>query len=271
MGAIDFPKLNNSRIVDEAGLFSATQKASLEHTLATYETNTTNQIVVVTLSSLQGYDIADYGYQLGRYWGIGTKEHNNGVLLIIAPSERKVRIEVGYGLEGALPDAIANTIIQKEILPTFKQGRYFEGASNGVNAIISATKGEYKASKKSKHNKSFEFYIFPILFLLFMMFQASSASRKPYQKRFVPALFFGTLAGVFSWFLFMILGLSFGIAIVIFLLTFFGEPPFIGGHHDDSWGSGSSNSNFGSFSSGNFGGFSGGGGSFGGGGASGSW
>lgn len=102
-GAITFPTPNNSHVVDEAGLFSASQKVSLESTLSSHESATSNQIVVVTLTSLQGYDIADFGYQLGRTWGIGTKEHNNGVLLIIAPNERKVRIEVGYGLEARFP------------------------------------------------------------------------------------------------------------------------------------------------------------------------
>jgi len=263
LGAITFPTLGNSRIVDEAGLFSQAQKATLENTLATHESNTTNQIVVVTLSSLQGNDIADYGYQLGRAWGIGTKEHNNGVLLIIAPNERKVRIEVGYGLEGALPDAIANSIIQNTILPAFKQNNYFEGARRGVNAIISAVKGEYKASPKTKKSSSKSFIV-PILFFLFIGFNAFFHSRQSQSKRVFPSLFFGLFAGVLSWFMFTLLGFSFLIAFVVFVLTYFGGS--LGGGTTGSWGSSGGGSSGGGFS-----GFSGGGGSFGGGGASGSW
>jgi len=269
LGAIAFPKLDNSRIVDEAGLFSQTQKATLERTLAMHESNTTNQIVVVTLSSLQGDDIADYGYQLGRTWGIGTKEHNNGVLLIIAPNERKVRIEVGYGLEGALPDAIANSIIQNTILPAFKQNNYFEGARQGVNAIISAIKGEYKASPKAKKSSD-KTFIVPILFFLFIIFNTFFSSSKLHQKKLFPSLFFSVMAGVVSWFIFMIVGLSFIIAFIVFLMMFFGGSSGGGGTTYSSWGS-SGSGGFGGGSSGGFGGFSGGGGSFGGGGASGSW
>lgn len=262
LGAISFPKLNNSHIVDEAGLFNVSQKTSLEGTLVSHESATSNQIVVVTLTSLQGYDIADYGYQLGRTWGIGTKEHNNGVVLIIAPNERKVRIEVGYGLEGSLPDAVASSIIQNLILPAFKEKNYFEGATNGVNAIISAIKGEYKAdaqkSKSSEHS-----VVAPILFFLFMVFNALLSFKASNQRRFFPALFISMIAGGVSWFIFSIIGFSFFIAFVVFLLVYFGGA-FGGGTLPTSFGSSSG----GSSSSEEF---SGGGGSFGGGGASGSW
>lgn len=264
LGAITFPSLNHSRIVDEAGLFSQAQKATLESTLSAHESATTNQIVVVTLASLQGYDIVDFGYQLGRAWGIGTKERNNGVLLIIAPNERKVRIEVGYGLEGALPDAIAHSIIQNTILPAFKAKNYFEGASKGVNAIISAIKGEYKADK-SAHKSAQQSFVVPILFFLFFIFNAFFHSRQTEQKKVVPSLFLGLVAGVLSWFIFALLSFSVFIAFVVFVLTYFGGS-LGGGGTTSSWGSSS-----GSSSSGGFGGFSGGGGSFGGGGASGSW
>jgi len=265
LGAITFPSLNHSRIVDEAGLFSATQKASLESTLSAHESATSNQIVVVTLASIQGYDIADYGYQLGRAWGIGSKEHNNGVLLIIAPNERKVRIEVGYGLEGALPDAIANSIIQNTILPAFKQKNYFEGASSGVNAIISAVKGEYKAdetTKKSSHHS----FVVPLLFFFFIVFNAMLSFNASNQKKLFPSLFISAIAGIVSWFIFSMIVASVLIACAVFLLSYVGGA-FGGGTLPDSWGSGSG----GGSSSGGFGGFSGGGGSFGGGGASGSW
>ena len=149
-GEPKFPVLDNSRIVDEASLFDSSQKSILEQKLAAYENNSSNQIVIVTLKSLDGYDISDYGYQLGRHWGIGQAKKNNGVLLIIAPNEHKVRIEVGYGLEGALNDATANTIIQNDILPFFKTGNYFEGTSKGIDSIIKVTKGEY--TKRAKRD-----------------------------------------------------------------------------------------------------------------------
>ena len=104
--ALTFPQLTG-RVVDEAGVLDLAAKAELERKLAEFETKTTGQLVVVTLKSLQGTSIEDYGYQLGRHWGIGQKEKNSGALLIVVPSERKVRIEVGYGLEGQLTDAVS--------------------------------------------------------------------------------------------------------------------------------------------------------------------
>ena len=98
--------------------------AEIDSKLAALEAKTTDQLVVVTLNSLQGYDIADYGYQLGRAWGIGQKGKNNGVLLIVAPNEHDVRIEVGYGLEGDLTDAVSRLIIENAILPRFRAGDY---------------------------------------------------------------------------------------------------------------------------------------------------
>ena len=108
--APEFPALSG-RVVDEAGLLTPAQTQSLTQALAAAEQNTSNQLVVVTLPDLQGYDIADYGYQLGREWGIGSKENDNGVLLIVAPNDRKVRIEVGYGLEGVLTDALSSCLL----------------------------------------------------------------------------------------------------------------------------------------------------------------
>src|SRR5690606_32575561 len=111
LAAPTFPELTG-RVVDQADVIPADVEASLEAKLAALEASTTDQFVVVTLASLQGYEIADFGYQLGRHWAIGQKESNNGVLLIIAPAERAVRFEVGYGLEGALTDALTRVIIE---------------------------------------------------------------------------------------------------------------------------------------------------------------
>ena len=129
-----FPALSG-RVVDQARLLSPEREAELTETLAALERDTSDQVVVVTVNSLEGHEIEDYGYQLGRAWGIGQKDGDNGVLLIVAPEERKVRIEVGYGLEPVLTDALSALIIQNRILPPFRTGGYEEGITQGVAAI----------------------------------------------------------------------------------------------------------------------------------------
>ncbi len=263
-----FPELT-SRVVDEATLFSAAQKAELESTLENHENNTSNQVVVVTLKSLDGYDIRDYGLELGRAWGIGQKDKNNGVLLIIAPNERKVSIEVGYGLEGALPDATAKSIIDQEILPYFKEGDYFGGAKFGVDAIISAIKGEYVPYEVESSSKSFKFtdLIMPLIFLfVFIAGPVFGKKNKFDANNIIPALIFSGFVGIFTWIMFSILLLSITLSIIVFISMLFADPTV---YENSSGGSYSGYSGGGGFSSG--GGFSGGGGSFGGGGASGSW
>lgn len=129
-----FPPLNG-RVIDRGDLISDAKEQALADKLAALERDTTDQVVVVTVPDLQGQEIEDYGYQLGRAWGIGQASKSNGVLLIIAPKERKVRIEVGYGLEGVLTDALSALIIQNEILPSFREGFYERGVEQGVDAI----------------------------------------------------------------------------------------------------------------------------------------
>jgi uncharacterized protein len=135
-----FPPLTG-RVVDDAGVLDAWTQSELSDMLATHEGETGEQVVVVTLSSLQGYSIEDFGYQLGRHWGIGQKGKNNGVLLIVAPKEHKVRIEVGYGLEGELTDAASSTIIQNYILPSLKRGDYNAGVPAGTTSILQVLGG----------------------------------------------------------------------------------------------------------------------------------
>jgi uncharacterized protein len=138
--ALQFPALTG-RVVDDAHILSSPTVDSLDTMLEDYEGGTSNQVVVVTLSSLQDDSIEDYGYQLGRYWGIGQKGKNNGVLLIVAPQEHKVRIEVGYGLEGTLTDAISSEIVHGIILPEFKSGHMSKGIVDGTKAIVSVLGG----------------------------------------------------------------------------------------------------------------------------------
>ena len=130
-----FPALTG-RVVDDAHVLSPQTQASLTAKLAALEAKNGDQLVVVTLPSLQGYPIEDYGYQLGRAWGIGQKGKDNGVLLIVAPSEHKVRIEVGYGLEPVLTDAVTSLILQRSVLPKFRAGDIEGGVVDGADALV---------------------------------------------------------------------------------------------------------------------------------------
>ena len=150
--ALTFPELTG-RVVDEAGILDPATKAALEQKLSEFETKTTGQLVVVTLKSLQGTSIEDYGYQLGRHWQIGQKEKNTGALLIVAPNERKVRIEVGYGFEGTLTDAVSRLIIENSIIPRFRANDFAGGINRGVDDIIQAVSvdpEEWKARAKQR-------------------------------------------------------------------------------------------------------------------------
>src|SRR3954471_4632306 len=124
------------RVVDDAGILSSDTKAGLTEKLAALEQKTSRQLVVVTLPSLQGYDISDYGYQLGRAWGIGQAKLNNGILFIVAPNEHKTRIEVGYGLEPIITDAFPSVVIQTQVLPKFRGGDFNAGVEAGADALI---------------------------------------------------------------------------------------------------------------------------------------
>ena len=135
--APQFPALTG-RVVDEAGLLSPAARERITDWLAQFEAATKRQVVVVTVKSLQDLPIEDYGYQLGRFWGIGEKDKNTGAILLVAPTEHKVRIEVGYELEGELTDAISSTIINQDILPSFRQGNYEAGIVAGTAAILKA-------------------------------------------------------------------------------------------------------------------------------------
>jgi uncharacterized protein len=140
LAAPTFPPLTG-RVVDDAGVLSPQIQDRLNALLAQEEKETRNQVVVATLKSLQGYPIEQYGYQLGRAWGIGQKGKNNGALLIVVPSEHKVRIEVGYGLEGELTDAQSKIIIDQFMLPAFRRGDYNAGVLAGADAIIKVLGG----------------------------------------------------------------------------------------------------------------------------------
>ncbi len=161
-----FPALTG-RVVDNGGFLSSASQARLSQQLEAHENATGNQVVVATVADLQGYPIEQYGYQLGRYWGIGEKDKNNGVILLIARAERKIRIEVGYGLEGILTDAISSNIIHTIIEPAFKKGQFEKGINTGVTAIIDALGGKYVANKPVKSTKSNKFWLLILLVMFF--------------------------------------------------------------------------------------------------------
>ncbi len=135
VAAPTFPKLTG-RVVDDAHLLSPAATTRITGWLEGFEAATRRQVVVVTVPSLQGTPIEDFGYQLGRTWGIGERDKNTGALLIVAPVERAVRIEVGYGLEGELTDAVSRAIIEQAILPAFRLNDYERGISDGTAALL---------------------------------------------------------------------------------------------------------------------------------------
>lgn len=182
-----FPALSG-RVVDQAGLLSPAKEAELTEKLAALERDTSDQLVVVTVDSLQGREIEEYGYQLGRAWGIGQKDTDNGVLLIIAPNEKKVRIEVGYGLEGIMTDALSALIIHNDILPAFREGGFERGITNGVDAIdkqLRLDPAEAKARAAKAEAPRAEKPVIPLIvigviffFLFISMVSAASRGRR---------------------------------------------------------------------------------------------
>lgn len=263
LSAPNFPALTD-RVVDTAGIFTAEQKTALITKLKEHEDKTSNQIVVVILKDLDGYDIADYGYQLGRYWKIGQKDKNNGVLLIMARDDRKVRIEVGYGLEGALPDATAHHIVQTKIIPAFKQKNFYTGIDRGVDAIFASIAGEYKASKPSSIRISDVLFFFYMMAHMLWFIGLPNMKDEEIKKRLFMSSASSAISGVMTWIEFNSLSTAFIFAGIIFLLTFFynDNDSDLVDYDGQLWKRSSSGSG---------GGFSGYGGSFGGGGASGSW
>jgi uncharacterized protein len=244
-----FPPLSG-RVVDAANLLSPAQKQQLEALSTDVGNVAQRQFVVATIPDLQGYPIEDYGYKLGRAWGIGQKDANNGIILIVAPNERKVRIEVGYGLEPIMTDALSQTIIDDQILPKFRAGDMAGGIMAGAQAIaeqmkappeaaearVKAAAAQPQAARSSGSSSDgfvAVFWIFIILFFVLPIVFRGARGRK-YRGGRGPVVLWG---------------------------------PGLGG----GWGGGSSSSGWNSGGSDWGGGFSGGGGSFGGGGASGSW
>ena len=183
-----FPPLTG-RIVDDAHLLTPADRAAIESDLKALEDKSSDQVVVYTTNSLQGYPIEDYGYQLGRTWGIGQKGTNNGVILIVAPNERKVRIEVGRGLEPQLTDLLSTLIIQNRILPRFKRGEFSGGIKAGVEDIRDVLLGDADAVKQrasarpaarnAPDNEELITLIFIVAIFLFVLWAQSQQGGPP--------------------------------------------------------------------------------------------
>jgi uncharacterized protein len=241
--ALDFPPLTG-RVVDQAGVMSADSRSAVEAKLKDLEDKSGIQLVVATVKSLQGSDIETYANQLFRTWKLGQAQKNNGVLLLVAPAEHKVRIEVGYGLEGTLTDALSSVIISGAIVPRFKANDYSGGIERGVDGIISVLNGDttdWQPKVEVREDSPAQIFnaLFPIMFFLLFIFVF----------RFMTGPMRGSPSGYYV--------KRDGRLIFV---------PYAGSNWGSGWGG---DGGGGGFSSG--GGFSGGGGSSGGGGASGSW
>ncbi len=165
--ALEVPDAPAGRVTDLTGTLSRNEIGALDQKLAAFEQETTNQIAVLIIPSLEGDSLEDYSIRLAEKWKIGQKGKNNGVILLIVKNERKLRIEVGYGLEGALPDAVSGSIIRSEIAPRFRSSQFYQGVDAGVTAIMAATKGEYKALQKRQRGNKIPTWLVFLLFLLF--------------------------------------------------------------------------------------------------------
>lgn len=235
------PRLVNNFSEEMPNFLSAPEIAQLESKLENFAKETSNQIVIVVVDDLAGFEPSEYAYELGDKWQVGQEKEDNGIVILIKPTggkgERKYFIATGKGLEGAIPDATCRQIEDRELLPNFKSGNFYEGLDKTTNVLMSLAKGEYNSKKYDEKGKKFELikvifvFIFIVLFV-FIMYKSNKGGRGGGRGMTMGsnAIWFGALGG---------------------------------------FGGGRSGGGFGGGSSGGFGGFGGGG--FGGGGSGGSW
>ena len=222
---------------DYTGTLTPDQSQALENKLVAFDDSTSTQIAVVIIPTLNGRDIADFNIELGRAWGVGGKENNNGIVLLVAKGDGKMNISVGYGLEGALPDVTSKHILDDIVRPNFRGEDYYRGIEEGTDAIIRAVKGEYSAPENYKRKKGGRIGGLILLIIMIIIIIAISSGRGGGGS-------FMSRRGFAVWTIANMLG-------------------GMGSGRGGGWSGG------GGSSGGGFGGF--GGGSFGGGGASGSW
>jgi len=269
----NFPALTG-RVVDQASVLSQSTKDELETLLATHENNTTNQVVVATIESLGNAQIEEYSIELARRWGIGQKGKDNGVVLVVAPNDKQVRIEVGYGLEGTLTDALSSNIINYYIIPEFKKRDIQNGIKIGTQKIIALLDGDESVREEIEAKGDYEMPIEVYGIMGGIATIIASAFLGDMVMNIGLSVMVSSVIGLFINWIFGLDGIAgiavvFGIAALLFYLV---KDVKVGsGGGSSSSGSGSSGSSSGGGSRSSGGGFSGGGGSFGGGGASGRW
>lgn len=265
-GALSLPEAptTNTYVFDYAGVLNDSTEQQLNSSLAQFEKDKTTEIAVVTVSSLQDYPIEDYSIELARKWGIGQKGSNNGALLLIAPNEKNLRIEVGYGLEGALTDSISSRIINQVMIPSLRYDDYDKAVLDGANAIMLAVQGEEFATVPDYDQMGPWWDVLIILIPFSWLILSWFSGSKGWWAG-------GIFGAVFGFLVYALNGLLAGLFIGLFLdfvlsKFFFGKIKASDGPSFwDFFGGGSG----GGFSGGSGGGFGGGG--FGGGGASGRW
>lgn len=296
--AKDVPTLKG-RVVDETWTLDTGFVSAIERQLKDHESKTSNQLAVLIVPTLEGEVLEEYSIKVVEEWRLGQKKNDNGVLLLIALNDRKIRIEVGYGLEGSLTDVLCHHIIENEIKPYFKKGDYESGIQNGVNAILGAIEGSYTAPAPEDYS-----HLGPLSFLGEI---SAGQEEIPYQVKIFISVFVLVILGIFTyvaanapyvgWFIYFFLfpfwsifptaihGANIGASVFLtyaigvgmyklyHLLTPHGRKRMKKGIFGGSYGRSSSGSGWSSSGGGSSrsSGFSGGGGSFGGGGSSGSW
>ncbi len=269
--ALEVPRRPEGYVTDRAGLLSPRVKSQLEAYLYDYERETTNQVVIATFPSLDGEALEDFSIRFAEAWKVGQKGRDNGVIFLVFKEDREMRIEVGYGLEGVLPDALAGEIVHGVVAPRFRQGDYEGGIIAGVQAIVQATRGEYRATESGADGpyeraapakelspeemaalrRQGEYITWALLILVLILFIVDYERYRRY--RYDHRIYRDRYTFWEWWFRFAILSF---ILNMLFRVMFYGMLYSRGGYYGGRGG---------------FRGFSGGGGSFGGGGASGRW
>lgn len=257
-----------SRVTDLTGTLTADQKNQLEQKLATFEASKGSQIAVLMLPSTKPEEIEQFSIRVAEAWKIGRKGTDDGLILVIAKDDRRLRVEVGYGLEGAIPDAIAKRVISEQITPKFKTGDYYGGISAGVDQLIKLVEGEKlpppsgsPPAQGSGGGKG-DFNYFDLLFYGVIFLTFAGPIMRSILGRFGGSMATGVIAGIAGW-MFYSLGIAALAALVAFLLSLMNIGRLGSGLGGGGFSSGSS--------SGGSSSWGGGGGSFGGGGSSGSW
>jgi uncharacterized protein len=261
-----------ARVTDLTGTLNAQQRGALEQTLAEFEARKGAQIAVLLLPTTQPETIEQYAVRVQESWKLGRKGVDDGVLLVVAKNDRKVKIEVGYGLEGILPDAIAKRIIEDDIVPRFREGDFYGGIRAGTDRIMRVVEGEKLPPPIARSHPQAEGFDPGWIIPLFILVVIGGGILRAIFGRFLGSGIIGTVAAVAGWAILGSLIAALVIGLVVFIFGLLGGASWgagrggwsSGGFGGGSWGGGG-------FSSGGGGGFSGGGGSSGGGGASGSW